>query len=341
MVTVAIPVLNGIDWLPRVLEAVASQRLDHDVELLVCDSGSVDGSRELALGAGARVLDLAPESFDHSAARNLLMEHARGEFVAMITQDAEPPDQHWLARLVNGFEFGDDVALVYGPYLPRPDCPWREAARLRHFFGSLSPNGQPRVDRLTPSERTLSPLELIGPCGYFTDANGCIRREAWRRVPYPSAAHAEDHALAVTMLKAGYAKVFIPTAGVLHSHHYTPAQRLRRDFDDWRSLLEVYGWREPAAPGHIMLQLRGAVGLAQRALPAAGIPRSQEPFALMAAAAEQALHLAGAILGSRADRLPRWARRRLSLQGRASFRPVDCEPPAAGAEAALEPHSRT
>ena len=344
MVTVAIPILNGIRWLPAVLNAVASQQLDDEVELLVCDSGSSDGSRELAVNAGAQVLDLAPGTFQHSNARNLLMEHARGEFVAMITQDAQPADPHWLARLIRGFELGDDVALVYGPYLPRPDCPWREADYLRRFFTALSPDGQPRIERLTGPDRALPALQLIGPRGYFTDANGCVRREAWARVPFPDAAHAEDQALAVAMLKGGFAKVFMPTAAVLHSHHYTPLQRLRRAFDDWRGLLEVYGWREPATPGHIVLQLRGAIRHAQRALRAAGAPRSREPVELLTVVAEHALHLTGAILGSRADRLAPRARRVLSLEGRGSFRPVDFGPVpesvAIDDDRGAEPHSR-
>jgi rhamnosyltransferase len=323
MVTVAIPVFNGARWLPGVLKAVAGQRLDREIELLVSDSGSVDGSREIARRAGARVLDVAPGTFHHSGTRNLLMEQARGEFVAMITQDAEPATPYWLHHLMSGFALGDDVALVYGPYLPRPDCPWRDAARLRRFFASLSPDGRPRVDRLAPAERNRETIRLLGPRCYFTDANGCIRRAAWQRIPYPNAAYAEDHALAVKMLNAGYAKVYVPAAGALHSHRYTPGRRLRRAFDDWRGLLEVYGWREPATLSHIALQLRGAVANAHRARAAAGVPAHSEPAALLAAAGEQALHVAGAILGSRADRLPGGVRRRISLERRAGFAPLD------------------
>ena len=77
-------------WLPGVLEAIASQNVDSEVEVLACDSGSSDGSREFLVRAGVRVLEIEPGSFHHASARNRLMEHARGEFVAMITQDAQP-----------------------------------------------------------------------------------------------------------------------------------------------------------------------------------------------------------------------------------------------------------
>ena len=47
-VTVAIPVLNGARYLDEVLAAVRAQRVDRDVEILIVDSGSTDGSLEIA-----------------------------------------------------------------------------------------------------------------------------------------------------------------------------------------------------------------------------------------------------------------------------------------------------
>ena len=149
--------------------------------------------------------------------------------------------------------------------------------------------------------------------------------------PVSDAPYAEDHALAVMMLRAGFAKVFEPRAGVLHSHHYTPIQQLQRTFDDWRGLLEVYGWREPLNLRHVVLQMRGAAGTALREARCAGVGRSREPVSVLAAVFEQILLLTGAVLGSRADRLPAWARRILSLERRDSFHPLirPSRPPAA------------
>lgn len=44
LVTVAIPVLNGMPWLPEAVESVRAQ--PGPIELIVCDGGSQDGSRE-------------------------------------------------------------------------------------------------------------------------------------------------------------------------------------------------------------------------------------------------------------------------------------------------------
>lgn len=325
MVTVAIPVLNGRRWLGEVLGAVRAQHLDRELELLICDSGSLDGSRELALDAGARVIDLEPGTFHHASTRNLLTAEARGEFVAMLSQDATPVGRDWLASLLSGFEAAERVALVYGPYRPRADCPALEAARLERFFASLSPDGRLRIDRLTREEIELGIAEAqIGPArGYFTDANGCVRRSAWEQIPYPPAPYAEDHALALAMLQAGWAKTFVPAAAVLHSHHYTPAQQLRRAFDDNRGLAEVYGYRSPVSLEHITGQLRGAAGVGLRGARRQGLSSWAGIRRGLGLTAEQMLALTGAALGSRAERLPVGVRRRLSLERRGSFEPLD------------------
>jgi GT2 family glycosyltransferase len=319
-VTVAIPVRNGGAALEHVLAALAAQSVEH--ELLVCDSGSTDGSVALARAGGARVIEIPAAEFDHGGTRNLLLGAARGEHVALLSQDAEPADRHWLERLLGGFELGGDVGLVYGAYRPRPQASLAVRVELEQWFRSLAPDGAPCVERLAREERTLAAVALVGRRGFFTDANACISRSAWERVRFREIPYAEDRALALDMLRAGYAKAFVPDAAVLHSHDYTVTEQLRRCFDEWRGLLEVYGWREPASPVHLLRQLRGELGRARLELRAEQAPARERRAALVAVARHQLLCRAGALLGSRADRLPASVRRRLSLEGRAGFSPL-------------------
>jgi glycosyltransferase involved in cell wall biosynthesis len=324
-VTVAIPVRNGGGLLERTLAALATQTVEH--ELLVCDSRSADGSADLARRHGARVLEIAPARFSHGGTRNLLMREARGERVALLTQDAEPADEHWLERLLAGFELADDVALVYGPYRARSDAAQPVRLELARWFESLSPDGRPVLERLDGDERDLPVAELIGRRGFFTDANACLSRAIWDRIPFREIPYAEDRALAVDMLRGGYAKAFVPDAAVLHSHDYTAAEQLRRSFDEWRGLREVYGWREPLGPVHLARQLRGELGQARRELTLAGASTASRRATLVAVSAHHVARLAGAVLGSRADLLPAAARRGLSLERRASFVPLDLNAP--------------
>jgi rhamnosyltransferase len=78
-VTVAIPVLNGAALLDEALSVVRSQDLDRELEMLVVDSGSTDGSREIARRHGARVHEIGRGEFSHGGTRDLLMELANGE----------------------------------------------------------------------------------------------------------------------------------------------------------------------------------------------------------------------------------------------------------------------
>jgi GT2 family glycosyltransferase len=318
-VSVAIPVRDGGELLAEVLAALAVQTVEH--ELIICDSGSRDGSLELAREHGARVLEIPSERFTHGGVRNRLIAAARGKHVALLTQDSEPADSQWLERLLEGFQLTTDVGIVYGPYRARPYATLPVRIELEQWFASLSAHGDPQIERLADGERTLPAIELMGRRGFFTDANACIARAAWERVPFRDAAYAEDRVLAIDMLRAGYAKVFIPQAAVVHSHDYTTLELLRRGFDEWRGLLEVYGWREPTAPARLLSQLRGVLGQAQAQLLAEGVSAGRRRTALVSVARHHVVRLAGSLLGSRADRLPPGARRRLSLEGRAGFSP--------------------
>jgi rhamnosyltransferase len=281
--------LNGGALLREVLAAVRAQSVE--AELVVADSGSADGSVEVAREHGATVI--AVERFSHGGTRNLLMERSSGEHVAFLTQDAVPADERWLERLLGGFSQG--VALVYGPSRARPGAPVPVARELDGWFRSL---GGSRIDR---------GRDLRGPSPetFFTSANGAVARAAWQRVPFPDVPYAEDQALALAMLRAGYAKAFVPDAAVIHSHDYGPLEQFRRTFDEWRALRDVHGWVQPLAPRNTLLTLQSEV---RRDLRAGGsLGRSLRHWSVRAA---------GAVAGSRAQRLPARVRRWCSLEGR-------------------------
>jgi rhamnosyltransferase len=311
LVTVAIPVRNGGALLDDVLEMVAAQSVEH--ELLICDSGSSDGSVERARAAGADVFSIPPEQFSHGGTRNLLMERASGSHVAFLTQDAVPADEHWLARLLEPFEAGAGIGLSFGPYRPRPDASPMVARELATWFASLPPG----AEWLAPGERDLPVAALHGRRGFFTDANGCVSRAAWEEVPFRPVAYAEDHVLAHDMLRAGYGKVYVPEAAVIHSHEYSGWGWLRRSFDEARAVRAVYGLDEAGRPGVALRRLRGGVAGDLRAARADGGTAAAWRLAA-ASVRHHGLRGAGTVLGVRADRLPAAVVRRLSGERRAN-----------------------
>jgi rhamnosyltransferase len=321
-VTVAVPVRNAGARLRRVLQAVRDQETALEVELLVCDSGSTDASAAIATAHGARLLRIAPSAFSHGATRNLLAREARGRRVVFLTQDSVPASTRWLERLVGALARAPDVGLAFGPYLPVPEATASTARELEVYFASF---GVGRTDRLTDAERELPPRHLLGPRGFFTNANGAVNRSAWERVPFRDVPYAEDHQLAIDMMRAGYAKAYAADAAVEHSHEYSAVRRVRRSFDEWRALREIYGWVEPLgrrtvrdrvlAPARNDVRWareRGATGPAQAALATRAV-------------VHHGARTAGAALGSRHRSLPPGVCRRLSLESRATFPAIDDE----------------
>ena len=304
-VTVAIPTRNGGALLREVLRAVRSQRVDRDVEVVVADSGSLDGSRELAREYGANVVDVPPGEFSHGGTRNLLVRSSSGSHVALLTQDAVPADEHWLARLLEGFEVADDVALVFGRYRARMGASVMVRRELDEWFDSLSPE----VRGVSDANDADGARRM-----FFTDANGCIARAAWEEIPFRAVAYAEDQRLARDMLAAGYAKVYRSDAAVIHSHDYRPLDQLRRSFDEWRGLLEVGAIAAPASPRTMALGVQRAVR------DDVALARSERGSAALQTAAGSLRHhtmrALGATLGSRAERLPARVVRACSLERR-------------------------
>ncbi|HTX33291.1 MAG TPA: glycosyltransferase family A protein [Solirubrobacteraceae bacterium] len=309
-VTVAIPTRNAGEGFEQTLGAIAGQRIES--ELLICDSGSSDNTVNTARAYGASVIELPPEEFSHGGTRNLLMERAAGDHVAFLTQDAVPADELWLTRLLWGFSAAADVGLVFGPYRPHPEASLMVTRELTQWFASLSPNRAPRVDRLGPEERDLPVRALLGARGYFTDANGCVLRAAWEEVRFRPVAYAEDHVLAHDMLQAGFAKVFMPDAAVIHSHDYSALQWLRRSFDEARALDGIYGFAEQRQLRRAVLNVWGLVGADLR------FARTRGAGPTWAVAARSLPHhlarATGTVLGGHAGRLPDPVRRWLSLE---------------------------
>lgn len=320
LVTVAIPVHDGGTRLEETLAAVCAQRLEPSVavETVVCDSGSRDGSVTLARRYGAEVIEIAPEEYSHGATRNLLMERSRGANVAFLTQDSVPAGEEWLDSLLSGFALAQDVALVFGPYRPRPDASAMVARELTEWFRSLSADGEPRVDRLRPDERELPARFLLGARGFFTDANGCVSRAAWESVPFRPVAYAEDHVLAHDMLRAGFAKAYVPDAAVIHSHEYSGWDWLCRSFDEARATNDVYGFTEQGELRRAALSVWGQVGADWRWSCNRPDQRGRQGAALLASSLRHhLLRAVGTMLGVRARQLPDAVVERLSLEGRA------------------------
>jgi len=145
------------------------------------DSGSTDGTPERLERAGARVLRIAPETFDHGGTRDLAISEARGELVVLLVQDATPGDERWLANLVAEFD-DPEVAGAWCRQVARPDAPSVTALRLAE---SLHGSRKRRLARLPPGRKLadLDPFDRLALCS-FDNVCSAVRKSVWRSIRF-------------------------------------------------------------------------------------------------------------------------------------------------------------
>lgn len=297
MISVVIPVKDGGTDLVRCLEAIARQRTDDEVEVVVVDSGSRDGSAGRAHGLGARVHSIAPGEFHHGRTRNVGADLARGDVLVFTSQDAYAAGDRWLAALVSPLRSDDTVAGVYGRQLPH------EAARPpeRYFLDFLY-GPEARVQRIA------SCAELTFEATLFSNVNAAIPRAVWEEFRFADdLIMSEDQEWSRRVLTAGYQLVYEPRAVVFHSHAYTIAGAFKRFFDSGVSAERSYAPPGGASSGALR---RAGARYAQGEV--AWLWQSRQRRWIPYAAVYELAKFAGLQLGRRHRQLPRGVNRRLS-----------------------------
>jgi len=106
--TVIIPTLNEIAYLPRLLDALDVQTRLPD-EVIVADAGSTDGTADLAQSRGAQVV----RGGMPAVGRNAGVRAARGDLLLFLDADVLPPPD-FIALVLEEFERKEyDVATCF------------------------------------------------------------------------------------------------------------------------------------------------------------------------------------------------------------------------------------
>lgn len=295
MISVVIPVKNGGADLVRCLDGIGAQRLEAELEVVIIDSGSTDGSPDVARRAGALVHSISPTEFGHGRTRNLGAGLARGEILVFTTQDAFAADESWLARLVEPLS-REQVAGVYGRQLPHDDASPPERFFLDFLYGS-----QPRVQRLEASGEPSFEETL------FSNVNSAIPRRLWEEFPFADdLVMSEDQEWSRRVLRAGYVLVYEPDAAVFHSHSYSLSDAFRRFFDSGVSAERSYA----AGRGGSLALRRAGREYARRELE--WLWRTGNRRWIPYATVYEAAKYGGLQLGRRHRHLPLGLKRRLS-----------------------------
>jgi rhamnosyltransferase len=216
---VIIPTLNGAGHLRKLLDSLRCQTVK-DVEVIVVDSESEDGTAAVADSLGCTIQTIARRKFDHGGARNLGAALASGDILVFLTQDALPVSKDFLARLIAPID-GHITAASYARQVPAPGTTPTEAfARLYNYPPQSFSRQLSLVQR-----RTLKTF-------FFSNTASAVSRVCFERVgrfPAPVPTN-EDMLLCARLLDAGYQIAYVAEAEVIHSHDFSLREVFRRYF---------------------------------------------------------------------------------------------------------------
>jgi glycosyltransferase involved in cell wall biosynthesis len=168
---------NSLSFLKVTLAAIR-RFTDPEVEVIVVDNGSTDGSREFLVGSGARRI-LLPINIHHGYALDIGVALATTEFVVTLDVDAFPIDAQWVERLLAPLHSGCHVSgVLMKRQYAHPSC---LAIRQRRFMArsySFAPIAGPRShDKFIDVGEAISTAEgkefvhLIEPTSRFGKGN--------------------------------------------------------------------------------------------------------------------------------------------------------------------------
>ncbi len=221
-VSIVVRTLNEARHLPALLDGIARQTLKDGVETVVVDSGSTDGTLDIAGKRAAKVVTIAPKDFTFGRSLNLGIRAATGRFVVIVSAHTRPVDEGWLDALLKDLRARPDVAMTYGRQVGAETSKFGESLDFDRFFGPA-----PRV---------------LGDHFFANNANSAIRRELWEKCPFDEALPGlEDIAWARHWRGEGLAITYAPAAAIHHIHEETWPQVRRRYYREGQAARWI-GW---------------------------------------------------------------------------------------------------
>lgn len=227
-VSVVIPTLNGgaeLEWLVRKL---LGQQAVREIEVVIVDSGSTDGTPERARAAGARVVEIPPAEFSHSHARNLGADHAEGDHLLFMVQDAYPIGELWLYGMLSYLRDHADKGVVAASCAEysRSDSDAMYDSMINTHYRFLGCLDADRIGHHVGDDHMS-----LRSMGQLSDVACLIPRELFMRHRYRGD-YAEDLDLGMRLIRAGHRIAMLASVKVIHSHNRPPWYYLKRSFVD-------------------------------------------------------------------------------------------------------------
>jgi glycosyltransferase involved in cell wall biosynthesis len=241
LVSIVLPTRNGTTTLPAVFDAIHRQRVAFPFEVIAVDSASTDGTAEWLRNRADRVIDIPAGTFDHGLTRNLGIEHARGELIVLLVQDAVPASDDWLTALTRPLLDNRSLAGTFARQLPHSGA----SAITRYYLSRWVANSDAERTSVVSNRaefEALDPLARFLRCA-FDNVCSCIRRSVWAVHPFRSTPIGEDVEWAKAVLLDGHTLAYVPEAQVFHSHDRPARYEFHRTCVLHRRLHELFGVR--------------------------------------------------------------------------------------------------
>jgi glycosyltransferase involved in cell wall biosynthesis len=209
IVSLVVRTLNEARYLPELLASVRKQQTGRfEVEVVLIDSGSTDGTLEIARDAGCVLTHITRQEFSFGRSLNRGCEIARGDILVFVSGHCVPTDEHWLRLLCEPIADGR-VAYSYGRQIGGPTSRYSECRIFEKYY--------PMQSRV-PQQ------------GFFcNNANSALLRSAWERLRFDEELTGlEDMELAKRLVAEGGKVGYVAEACVYHHHEENWAQVRRR-----------------------------------------------------------------------------------------------------------------
>ena len=207
--SIVIRTFNEAKHLADLLLMISRQQTtDLDIEVVVIDSGSTDGTCEIAQLHGAKLTYIDKSEFSFGRSLNMGCAFATGDIFVFISGHCVPTDEHWLQSLCQPIIEGK-VAYSYGRQVGDNTNNFSERRIFAKYFPSKSE---------------------VPQVGFFcNNANSALSREAWRDHKFDEELTGlEDMALGKKLSEQGYKLGYVAEAKVFHHHEESWSQISRR-----------------------------------------------------------------------------------------------------------------
>lgn len=215
-ISVIIPVRNGAQTLGLCLSSLSKQTVKDQLEIIVLDSMSTDGSREIALSYGVQIVDIPNGTFDHGLTRNKGVQAATGELIYLTVQDAWISDTGMLERMASHFEDISVKAVVGHQAVPHE--------KDKNPFIWYRPISAPSV-----TEKLIAGIEAFKKLTVkeqqslvaWDDVVAMYRKDVLLQQPFVQTAFAEDWIWSFSALQKGWKLLHDSSLVVYHYHHHS------------------------------------------------------------------------------------------------------------------------